>query len=65
MYRTPLIAFAVVTTGIAAWALWPHSPLPEGVVADRVVVRKSARELDLYDGRELLRTFDRTDRIEQ
>ena len=57
MYRTSLIAFAVVTTGIAAWAHWPHSPLPDGVVADRVLVRKSARELDLYDGGKLLRTY--------
>lgn len=57
MYRTPLIIFAVVTAGFAAWAHWPHSPLPDGVVADRVVVRKAARELDLYDGDEVLRTY--------
>ncbi len=33
MYRAPLIAFAVVTAGIAIWAHWPHSPLPDGVAA--------------------------------
>jgi len=57
VYRTPLIVLGVVTAGIAAWAHWPHSPLPDGVVADRVVVRKSARELDLYDGGKVLRTY--------
>ena len=57
MYRAPLIIFLVVTAGFAAWANWPHSALPEGVVADRVLVRKSARELDLYDGGKLLRTY--------
>lgn len=57
MHRIPLIILVVVTACFAAWAHWPHSPLPDEVVADRVVVRKSARELDLYDGGELLRTY--------
>lgn len=57
MYRTLLVALAVVTVGIAAWAHWPHSPLPEGVVADRVVVHKAARALELYDGGKILRTY--------
>lgn len=57
MYRTPLIAFAVVTIAFAAWAHWPHAPLADGMVASRIVVRKSARTLELYAGGELLRSY--------
>lgn len=46
-----LIAVAV------AWAVWPHSPLPDGARADRVVVRKAERTLSLYRGQELLRSY--------
>lgn len=39
------------------WAHWPRARLPEGTRADRVIVRKSARVLELYRGTELLRTY--------
>ena len=53
------ILFGVGILGIAifAWANWPITPLPAGTTADRIVVRKSARELDLYRGTELIRTY--------
>lgn len=52
------MALALVALGVvAAWARWPTSPLPPGVHANKVVVRKSARVLELYDGTRLLRTY--------
>jgi murein L,D-transpeptidase YafK len=39
------------------WAHWPSNALPEGVVADSVVVRKADRALDLYSDHELLRSY--------
>jgi len=39
------------------WAHAGDDPLPEGTRADRVLVRKSARKLELYRGTELLRSY--------
>ena len=56
--RIRLLTAAVLTfLGGAVWAHWPREPLPEGTRADRVVVRKAARVLELYRGSELLRTY--------
>jgi len=52
-----LIAAALSVLGGALWAHWPRDPLPEGTKADRVVVRKAARTLELYRGAELLRVY--------
>lgn len=52
-----LTAVALAGIGGAVWAHWPRKALPEGTVADRVVVRKSSRELELYRGAELLRRY--------
>jgi murein L,D-transpeptidase YafK len=40
-----------------AWAHWPRFPLPDGTVVDRIVVLKSERRLELYDGPNLLRSY--------
>jgi murein L,D-transpeptidase YafK len=48
-----LLAVAVV----AAWANWPFKALPAGTVADRVVVKKSARVLELYRGADVIRSY--------
>jgi murein L,D-transpeptidase YafK len=52
-----LTAAALTFAGGALWAHWPRKELPEGTQVDRVVVRKSARTLELYRGIELLRTY--------
>jgi len=52
-----LLAIAVAVVAVGAWAQWPSSPLPRTAHADKVVVRKSARVLELYDGAQLLRTY--------
>jgi murein L,D-transpeptidase YafK len=52
-----LTAAALTFVGGAIWAHWPRRKLPAGTVADRVVVRKSTRTLELYRGDELLRTY--------
>lgn len=52
-----LTTMSVAGAVTALWANWPLRPLPEGTVADRVVVRKSARRLDLYRGSDLLRSY--------
>jgi len=51
-----MTALAMVAGGIV-WAHWPRKPLPADTRADRVVVRKAARTLELYRGAELLRTY--------
>ena len=52
-----LIAAALTCIGGVIWALWPQRSLPDGVVVDRVVVRKGPRTLELYRGSQLLRTY--------
>lgn len=39
------------------YARWPREPLPPDVRADRVVVRKGARTLELYRSGRLLRAY--------
>lgn len=58
--RTAPAALAALLNlaGITAWADWPLSPLPPGTRADRLLVRKSARVLELYRGAELLRSYE-------
>ncbi len=52
-----LLAVVLAVVAVAAWAQWPNSPLPPTAHADKVVVRKSARVLELYQGTQLLRTY--------
>jgi murein L,D-transpeptidase YafK len=50
----------VLLLGVAAVATWARAgeaPLPDGTRADRVLVRKSARTLDLYRGSTVLRSY--------
>lgn len=57
--RGALIAAAVFVglASIIGWANLADPPLAEGIHADRVVVRKAARQLELYRGTELLRAY--------
>ncbi len=55
--RRLLIAIAALLGGVAAWAHWPPAPLPADAVAERLVVLKSARQLELYHGGTLLRRY--------
>lgn len=43
--------------GVLAWAHWPAWPLPDAAVADRVVVKKAERRLELYRDGERLRAY--------
>jgi murein L,D-transpeptidase YafK len=52
-----LTAAALTFLGGAIWAHWPRRELPAGTLADRVVVRKSSRTLELYRDGELLRSY--------
>lgn len=52
-----LLGVVLVIAAVAAWAQWPDSPLPPNARADKVVVRKSARVMELYAGTQLLRTY--------
>jgi murein L,D-transpeptidase YafK len=52
-----LAAAAIAIAGGGVWALWPRQPLPEGTLADLVVVRKGSRTLELYRGEQLLRAY--------
>jgi len=52
------IAVAIVAIGgLAGASRFGSDPLPEGTVADRVLVRKAARTLSLFRGDELLRSY--------
>ncbi len=55
--RRILFSTCILAAAALAWANWPIAPLPDGIVADQVVVRKSARALDLFHGTELIRTY--------
>jgi len=55
-YLLAVLALAVIS-GVAAWNLWPNTPLPPGTKADLVVVHKAARRLELYRGKELLKAY--------
>ncbi len=53
-----LITWSCVALLLAAgYAHFPWNSLPEGAIASKVVVTKSTRELSLFDGRELLKTY--------
>jgi len=52
-----LIAICISAAAAVALAHWPAPPLPDGVKADKVVVKKSARLLALYKGDRLLRAY--------
>ena len=57
MKRRVLVIGASFILLTVVWANWPHSTLPDGIVADRVVVRKAERRLELYSSGQLLRSY--------
>ena len=52
-----LLAVLVMLGGVAGWALWPEASLPAGTVVDKLVLRKSARALELYRGSTMLKSY--------
>ena len=57
MKRALFIALLLAFVCASLWAHWPRPPLPDGTHADRVIVRKTSRTLELYRGTQLLRTY--------
>ena len=57
MKRALIVGVVGVIGTAAIWAQWPTTPLPDGAVADRLVVLKTERRLELYDGPQLLRSY--------
>lgn len=59
MKRSGLIAASVLLAlaGTIGWSQHFPAPLPEGTLADRVVVKKSDHTLQLYRGAELIRFY--------
>jgi murein L,D-transpeptidase YafK len=61
MMRRYLVRIAVVAAIALAvllvWANWPARLIPSGVRAERVVVLKSHRQLDLYANGKLLKSY--------
>ena len=55
--RLTAVLLGLLIAGAIAWAHWPHKPLSDDTNATRVVVRKSARALELYDGSQLIRSY--------
>ena len=47
----------VALTALLVWANWPGHPIAPGVLADRVVVLKSKRQLELYANGKLLKSY--------
>lgn len=47
----------ILVAALFTWANWPTSPLAQGVTADRILVRKSARILELYRDDVLLKRY--------
>jgi murein L,D-transpeptidase YafK len=52
-----LVSAALACIGGVIYAQWPRQSLPADARADRIVVRKGARTLELYQGPRLLRTY--------
>ena len=57
MLEAAVLAAVLVLVGALGWANWPAECLREGVRADLVVVRKSARVLELHAQDSLLRSY--------
>ena len=61
MMRRYKVGIAVVCAGamaaLLAWANWPGDSIAVGALADRVVVWKSKRQLDLYANGRLLKSY--------
>jgi murein L,D-transpeptidase YafK len=55
--RLLLISAALTFLGGVIYAQWPRQRLPTEARANRVVVRKGARALELYHGTQLLRRY--------
>jgi len=51
------VACAVAMSALLVWANWPGDAIAVGVLADRVVVSKSKRQLDLYANGKLLKSY--------
>lgn len=52
-----LILLLLVVAGPLAWAHWPAKPLPPGTKADRLVITKSSRTLEIYQGGVMVRGY--------
>jgi murein L,D-transpeptidase YafK len=52
-----LLAPALLLIAALAWANWPSPPVDVGAKADRIVVRKAARRLDLLSGDKVLKSY--------
>jgi murein L,D-transpeptidase YafK len=55
--RVLLLALGVLVVAVLTWANWPSRTVDAGVKADRVVVRKAARRLDLLSGDKVLKSY--------
>lgn len=54
--RTGIVCIAAVAA-VLLWANWPGHPLAPGARADRIVVLKAQRRLELYAGAKLLKSY--------
>lgn len=55
--KIALTAVILITAALVAWSAWPTPALPPGAKADLVVVRKDARQLELYREGVLLKSY--------
>jgi murein L,D-transpeptidase YafK len=51
------VVCAVAVTALLVWANWPGEPLAEGARADRIVVWKSKRQLELQVHDQVLKSY--------
>ena len=53
-----LLSFGgLLVTAVLVWANWSGEPLEEGSIADRIVVWKSKRQLELYAHGKVLKSY--------
>ncbi len=55
--RLAAICAVIVILCAVGWGLWPDTALPMNAKADLVVVRKSARRIELYQSGEILKSY--------
>lgn len=57
LYQIALWIFCVLVISVISWYCWPSPPLPEGTVADQLVVYKNQRKLELWSSGQLMKTY--------
>ncbi len=57
MPKIIIILSALLVLCLGLYYFWPEKPLPENIVIDNIVVRKSAHRMDVFSGEKLEKSY--------